>query len=320
MLAFLLGLLKIIGIVLLVLLLVLLALVVIVLFVPIKYYAEGVFADNEKRASADITWFCKFVKFKLSYLFPEKPVISLKILGFELLKEHDKKQKKIKVPKELKQIKKENKKYSKKQKTKKKERKGNYHPVINTAFLGTAEAENKERNEEKTEVVIQDAVMNDDNLNDDINDFDDEYVYENKIEKIIFKIHALYDKIIDIINNINYYLDIWEQEDTQDLLKEAWNSLKKILISIKPKAYKLDCLYGFETPDTTGRVYGYYCMLLPWLGDNVYVEADFEQKIINADGYIKGKISLLTILVNVLRILFDKRLMPLINKLKNGGK
>lgn len=320
MLAFLLGLFKIIGIVLLVLLLVLLVLIVIVLLVPIKYYAKGVISDNEKRASADITWFGKLIKFKFDFLFPEKPMISLRIMWFELLKEDDKKQKKVKVPKELKQIKKKNKKLSKNQKKKKKERKEKYHPAINSALLEAAEAENKGRNEEKTAEVKYDFVMNDSSLNEDISDYDNGCVTKNKIDKIIFKIRELYDKITDVINNINYYLDIWEQEDTQGILRESWSALKKILISIKPKAYKLDCIYGFDTPDTTGRVYGYYCMLLPWLGDNIYIEADFDQKIINADGYVKGKITLLTIVVNVLRILFDKRLMPLINKLKNGGK
>ncbi|MBR4086126.1 MAG: hypothetical protein IKK33_17805 [Lachnospiraceae bacterium] len=315
MLAFLLGLLKIIGIVLLALLVGLLMLVVLVLLVPIKYHAVGVLADDEKRANADITWLCKFIKLKIDYLFPEKPVISLKIMGFELFKDNDKTKKNVKVPKELKKIKKKNISSSKKIKKKKKEK---YHPTINSDLLELSKAEKMNNEAVDRDDIIQEPDNN--RLNDDVLETANNSFSENKIEKIMFKIQELYDKIIIVIDNINYYLDIWEQEDTQSLLKEAWGALKKIVISIKPKAYKLDCLFGFETPDTTGRVYGYYCMLLPWLGDNVNVEPDFEQKRINADGYVKGKILVLTVLINALHILFDKRLMPLINKLKNGGK
>ena len=143
---------------------------------------------------------------------------------------------------------------------------------------------------------------------------------ENKIEKIIFKIREIYDKINQVIEKAEYYLELLEEKDTRELINNAWSSILKILNSIKPKVFRVNAVFGLDMPDTTGKVYGYYCMLMPWLGDDIYVEPDFEQKTLNGDFVLKGKITLFTILINGLRIVFDKRLKPLINKIKNGGK
>ncbi len=313
MLAFLLGLLKIIGIVLLVILLVLLLLITVVLLVPIKYQAEGSISEENKQANARVTWLCRLIRMKLDYNFPDKPLISFKILWIELLKERKpKKPKKERKPKEPKAT---------KEKKPKKEKKEKYHPAVNVALLEAADAEAaaKEAKEEVKKVDISSEKVKE-NADKEVVEQVDTPESGNKIEKIIFKIQGLYDKINKIIDDVHYYLDILEEDETQGLIKDAWCSILKILNSIKPKIFRINAIVGFDMPDTTGRVYGYYCMLMPWLSDDIYVEPNFEQKIINGDIYIKGKIRILTIAVNALRIAFDKRLKPLIKKIKNGGK
>lgn len=315
MLAFLLGLLKIIGIALLVILLVVLVLVAIVLFVPIRYQAEGTIDEEKKQAKARVTWLCKLVRLKLDYRFPDKPLISFKILWIELLKEKKpKKPKKEKQPKEPKEAK-------EKRLKKEKQKKEKYRPEVNDALLEAADAENKAI-EAKNKDEMSDASKEEAKVNgaSDMMEQTEENEAGDKIEKIIFKIQGLYDKINKIVDNIHYYLDILEEEETQGLIKDAWCSILKILNSIKPKIFRINAIIGFDMPDTTGRVYGYYCMLMPWLSDDINIEPDFEQKIINGDIYIKGKIRMVTIAVNGLRIVFDKRLKPLIKKIKNGGK
>ena len=314
MLAFFLGLLKIIGIILLIIILVILLLAGVVLLVPIKYCGEGLLTDEKKQVKARITWLCKLVRVKLDYSFPDKPLVSVKILCFELMKKKEKAQKKEKKPKESK---KSGETKAKREKNKKKEK---YHPAVNSALLEAAEAEEALKIEKETNKIETNVPAKNSETIKGNNETEKQDEAGNKIEKIIFKIQGLCDKIKHIIDNINYYLDILEEENTQNLLKDAWKSILKILKSIKPKVFKLNVLFGFDTPDTTGRVYGYYCMMMPWLCDDISVEADFEQKVINADFYMKGKITILTIVVNGLRIVFDKRLKPVIDKIKNGGK
>ena len=62
--------------------------------------------EEKKQAKARVTWLCKLVRLKLDYCFPDKPLISFKILWIELLKEKKpKKPKKEKQPKEPKEAK-----------------------------------------------------------------------------------------------------------------------------------------------------------------------------------------------------------------------
>ena len=67
-------------------------------------------------------------------------------------------------------------------------------------------------------------------------------------------------------------------------------------------------------------MYGYYCMAIPTIGEYIRIEPEFEEKILEADCVIKGKITIFVILINGLKIYFDKRLQKLITKLRDGGK
>ena len=84
--------------------------------------------------------------------------------------------------------------------------------------------------------------------------------------------------------------------------------------------FRINGRFGFESPDTTGKMYGYYCMAIPTIGEYIRIEPEFEEKILEADCVIKGKITIFVILINGLKIYFDKRLQKLITKLRDGGK
>lgn len=315
MLGILLGLLKIIGIILLVLLITLILIISIVLLVPIRYSAKGHLGDDEKTAAATITWLCKIIRIKLDYRHPEKPLLQLKVFGIDIMKMMEKKKasgkpKKVKVPKELKEIKKQKPiKEKARNEAKKKEK---YHPAVNNALLEAADAEVAQKSAQQSAVenIVQDA---------EADDSPEKLSFKEKIEKILFKITELYDKINNIMDKAEYYIGIYEEEETQGLIRDAWKAICKILKSIRPKVFELKAVLGFDSPETTGKVYGYYCMAMPWLGDDIVLEPVFEEKAMDIRLNLKGRIRLLTILINALKIALDKRLKRLINKLKNGG-
>lgn len=321
MLGILLGLLKVIGIIFLVLLIALILLVSIVLLVPIRYSAKGHLGDDEKTATANITWICKMIRIKLDYRHPEKPILELKVLWIDIMKLMEKKKesskpKKVKVPKELKEIKKQKPLKEKSKKEPKKKEK--YHPTVNVALLEAADAEAAQK-EVRQKSIEKVADQHTPEQIEEENVSVEKLSFEEKIEKILFKISQLYDKIINIMDKVEYYIGIYEEEETQCLIKDAWKSICKILKSIRPKVFELKAVLGFDSPETTGKVYGYYCMAMPWLGDDISLEPVFEEKAMDIRLNLKGRIRLLTILINALKIALDKRLKMLINKLKNGG-
>lgn len=299
MLPVILGIFKIIGIVLLILLAVILFVILVVLFVPIRYGITGKLDGESKQANVKVSWLLKLIRFRMDYVFPETPSISFKILWIDIWKMRNKPKKKPR------------------HKLKKRNKKNHNNRKDDSVYEKLAD-ENIAINDAETDLNETDSLIND--LSDDKQSIEIKSGLKEKFEKIIFKITSLYDKIRSIINNIRFYLDILQEKETQELLKDSKNTLLKVWKSAGPKVFLVNGRFGFETPDTTGKVYGYYCMLTPQIGRYIQLEPEFESKTIEADCIIKGKITIFIILINAIKIYFDKRLQTLISKLKDGGK
>ena len=65
-------------------------------------------------------------------------------------------------------------------------------------------------------------------------------------------------------------------------------------------------LFGMEDPATTGRILSYVCLLFPLYGEHLEVQADFEQKVLEADVRMRGRIRVFTVLRIALRLYRDK--------------
>ncbi|MCD8325987.1 MAG: hypothetical protein LUC90_04690 [Lachnospiraceae bacterium] len=89
MITFLLTILKIIGVILLVLLGLILLVLCLVLFAPVKYRAKGAKHPEEMYVSAFISYLRPLVRVRVSY--PGDPVLSVKVLWFDLLKPREEK-------------------------------------------------------------------------------------------------------------------------------------------------------------------------------------------------------------------------------------
>lgn len=143
--------------------------------------------------------------------------------------------------------------------------------------------------------------------------------WRDKLKKIVNKITSVYNKVKNIILNIQYYLEILQEEDTKALINVALGALADILKKLRPRKLVANAKIGFDTPDTTGKLYGIYWIFKPALGEHVIIEPVFEEKVLEGDIFFQGRITIFVLVVNALKIVLDKRLKPLINKLKNGG-
>lgn len=137
-----------------------------------------------------------------------------------------------------------------------------------------------------------------------------------KIEKIRYTFRIICDKIKKIAENISYYRDILTKKENKLLFDRAKTRAIKVLKSIRPRVLKADICVGTGSPDTTGYVCALYGMLLPVLGNNVRINADFEKAILEGRFLMKGRITVFTILLQAGKIYFDKQLRIFIKELK----
>jgi len=141
-----------------------------------------------------------------------------------------------------------------------------------------------------------------------------------KYEKIKYTIKKFYDKIKHILNEISFYKNLLQDEETKLLFSHACKRIGKVLRHIKPRKLKSNVTFGTGSPDTTGYVFALYGMLSPRLGKDVCITPDFTEQVLEGTFYAKGHITVFTILVNVCALVLDKRLKLLIGRIKNHVK
>lgn len=142
----------------------------------------------------------------------------------------------------------------------------------------------------------------------------------DKANNLIEKIQSIFAKIKDIWENITYYIEILQEEDTKTLIAHCFNISGRLIKHIRPRKMKVKAVIGFDSPDVTGKIYGFLCMLYPYYGNDIHIIPDFENKILEVDLFIRGRIYICMLLWHGLRILLHKKLFKVIHKFKNGGK
>ena len=142
----------------------------------------------------------------------------------------------------------------------------------------------------------------------------------DKTNNLIEKIQSIFAKIKDIWDNITHYIEILQEEDTKTLIAHCFHVSGGLLKHIRPRKMKVKAVIGFDSPDITGKIYGFLCMLYPYYGNDIHIIPDFENKVLEVDLFIRGRIYICTLLWHGLRILLHKKLFKVIHKFKNGGK
>ena len=126
------------------------------------------------------------------------------------------------------------------------------------------------------------------------------------------------DKLSGLKDKLTFYLEIVRDEENQELVKHGLTRLGKILKSIRPRFLRAEALVGLGEPDLTGYVYGIYWAVKPFLGKKcrMTVTPDFERRILEGEAVLGGRIMAATVLHHAVRVLLDRRLRRLLDKMK----
>ena len=286
MLAVILKILSILGIILLVLLGIVILLLLVVLFLPIVYRIRAEKTPDQLWAKAKIRWLFGLVR--ADYAYPEPGSFVVKVLWFTLYDSA-----KTSKPKTAETV------------PQKKEASVE-EPTAPAMVPDAVETKTTENSETKPEESAEQEIKQNPDVEDE---------KKSIFEKIRYTIKQIYDKIKHIIDNITFYKKLLQDEDTKLLVSHAWKRLCKIFRSIRPRRLKADVLFGMDSPDTTGYLFAVYGMLSPHLGKHVQVTPDFTQAILEGRVNAAGHIMIFTLLLNVLAVLFDKRLQLLKRRL-----
>lgn len=298
--------LAIIGIILLCILGFLILLTLLVLFVPIRYRAEGSKDGKDIWLRAKATYLFRLVT--VTYEYPKPGSLVARIFGFKIVDT-------AKKPEEE---------GSGKEKKKKKEKK-----EAEAVAKEQEEAEAAAKEQEKAEAAAKEQAKTDAEAETEGEPLKEEaakkekLTFRDKIKKILYTIRTFCDKIKHIkdtikgiADNIAYYKKVITQTENKKLYGRVKERIFKVLKSIRPRVLKASLHIGTGSPDTTGYLCALYGMLLPIFGNNVILDADFEETVWEGTFFLKGRITVFTLLRHAAGVLLDKQLRILIKQLK----
>ena len=296
--------LKIIGIALAAILGIVLLATLLILFVPVRYHVKGdgkLGKEDPLYVNIKVRWLLRIVS--LSFIYPEAAYLRVRIFGI-------------------------------------------------TIFNSSKRRKDKENKNKTEEAIITESKSNE-NVNDSItkteNTESEDYVKipvpedkeelgskktepkETILDKIlkifkkildIFKnikytILTIYDKIKGIIENIGYYLEVLRSDTFKNAFHVSQKQLHRIIKNIRPQKCDIRLALGTGDPASTGQILALYGMMYPFIGNNVFIDADFENKIAEGKFLIKGRVTLMILLISAFRIYRDKNIRHLLRDRKS---
>lgn len=317
---------SIIAQILLVILIFLLCLILLVLFYPIHYKAVGHKNEEDTKLSVKASWLFGFIRFAFQYPEPAKPII--KVLFFNILKSDKRSKKEASISDNEEQTTDTEASVSdqiENESTADSEDESNNNSSNeDTVNSDTANNSIEEKKEDVSESVEDIPEISTDTSESSGESEDFFQRITNKIQytfqKVYVKIESIVEKVRHVYNNISYYAEVLRDDNTIALWQNAKKRLLKILRSIRPHKLQADIQFGTGAPDSTGYIYAAYAVCSNFLGKNVFVSPDFDNKILEGSFKLSGNICIFVLLWNTLRLILDKKTRKLIKALKAGRK
>lgn len=307
--------LKIIGISILVLIGVFILLIILVLFVPIRYKSQGSHTDSDTDVMGRISWMMGIAVLTLRYQRERQLRVRLRICGIPVFDNKRKRRKKLKH----------------------KENELNNKSELRAASSASSLKENiicNEENEENEpkELKEPDAITLETMEKESAQAFDDgengkKMTIYQKIKCILSSFFTIFRNIkftfqkicvtiVKIKDNIKYYLELLQQENTKRVFTVCKKQFLKLFKNLCPKKYKVNLHLGFEEPDLLGNVLAVFAVLYPYHRGRIDIQPEFGKNVFECSYQLKGKISIYVFLWTVWIFFTDRNIRQLRKTIK----
>lgn len=129
-----------------------------------------------------------------------------------------------------------------------------------------------------------------------------------RLKNIQYTIRGFCDKIKQIVENIAYYREMLEREESKKAFLCCKKQLFRIWQNIRPGKLKLAMEIGFDDPAATGQFVAFYSMFYPWIYHTVTLEPDFENSVLKGTFFCRGRVTVFVLLRAAWILYFDKNI------------
>ena len=303
--------LKIIGIILLIIAGLLLLAVIIVLFVPVRYRILADYHGHFK-GKLHVGWLFNLLRINMSY--DKESDIRVKALFFTLYDSNKQQDSQVgnKPPKAEKKPK-----HKKEKNVFDEEKKENvYHEHDSVA--ATESVTKKSETLVKKTIVKPETGSTQKTAKKEENTDGRIAVLIDKAKNILKKIKLKTIKAIKTKDTLKAKIDeiktAIEDEPNKEMFRFLLEQFKLLLHEIKPVKQDINIHYGCEDPYITGKILVYASVFYGFIGIDMNITPDFEQKIIEGSIYLKGRIRIYKLLLIAFRVYRNDRFRKLVFK------
>ena len=126
-------------------------------------------------------------------------------------------------------------------------------------------------------------------VSDDEESDEDFFLY--KIwEKMRYTFRKICDTIKALTEKKEEVLAFLSSDVHRAAFQKGLKELKKLFSSMRPKRLEAQVKFGFEDPALTGYTLAGISIIYPFIGEHAQVEADFENKVLEGQVFLEGKI------------------------------
>lgn len=130
--------------------------------------------------------------------------------------------------------------------------------------------------------------------------------------KLQFSFYSICDKLKNGKNLVTEKKAWLEDEKNQASIRLVLKQAKRLLIHVMPGKGKGSLTFGFEDPYTTGQVLEAFSLIYPFCHRHLTIHPVFDEKILEAEGALRGRVRAGYILWLAIGILKDKHTRRLI--------
>lgn len=137
-------------------------------------------------------------------------------------------------------------------------------------------------------------------------------------EKVANKLHSVKEKIDKVLDKINWWKNFLKHPKVRAAVKCTKNALIRMLKHIIPTRLYGDVTFGSTDPAITGAVLAMLGMTMPFHKNCVNVTPIFEEKnVLTGNIQVKGRIYIIVLLFQVLKVVINKNIWYTIKYWKN---
>ncbi|MCR4815173.1 MAG: hypothetical protein K5879_10150 [Lachnospiraceae bacterium] len=119
---------------------------------------------------------------------------------------------------------------------------------------------------------------------------------------------------------IRYYYKVLHYKSMEPAFKMVKKTLIGIFKHIRPRKVRITLHYGADDPADTANAIAIYSMIYPYFRKQIRFDADFDQKIIEGNAYIKGHFQLCVLAFYAIRAYLNKHVRKMIKLFTREGK